>query len=85
MRIKDNGRYEWRKDQYADAADALGEATKSKGIDAATAFTIEMLKNLERAIEHPDMTGDLAEILSTSQVALTYEVNTAINVKNRGN
>ena len=80
MRIKDDGRYEWRKEQYAEAAEQLGENTKSKGIDAATAFTIEMLSNLERAMEHEDMTPELAEILSTEQVRLTYEVTTAIDV-----
>ena len=75
MRIKDDGKYEWRRDQYAEAADALGEATKSKGIDAATAFTIEMLSNLERAAEHPDMTEELADVLSTSMVKLEYRVD----------
>ena len=80
MRIKDDGKYEWRKEQYAEAAEQLGENTKSKGIDAATAFTIEMLSNLERAMDHEDMTPELAEILSTEQVRLTYEVTTAIDV-----
>lgn len=81
MRIKDNERYEWRRKQYEQAADAFGEATKSKGIDAATAFAIEMLSNLERAMDHPDMTKDLAEILSTEQVALRYEIDTAVEIE----
>ena len=80
MRIKTDGQYEWRNEKYQEAAEQLGEATKSKGIDAATAFTIEMLSNLERAIDHPDMTEELAEILSTKAVKLTYEVNTGIDV-----
>ena len=80
MRIKDNGKYEWRREQYAEAADALGESTKSKGTDQATAFTIEMLANLERALDHPDMTPELAEILSTKVVDLTYEVHTEIDL-----
>ena len=80
MRIKDDGKYKWRKEQYAEAAEQLGEATKSKGIDAATAFSIEMLSNLERAMEHEDMTEELAEILSTETVQLIYEVNTAIDI-----
>lgn len=45
-----------------------------------TAFTIEMLGNLERAIEHEDMTEELAEILSMETVQLTSEVHTAIDV-----
>ncbi|WP_336365316.1 DUF7692 domain-containing protein [Halalkalicoccus salilacus] len=80
MRIKDNGKYEWRKEQYAEAAEQLGENTKSKGIDAATAFTIEMLSNLERAMEHEDMTEELAEILSTDQITLRYEVTREIEI-----
>ncbi|MFC7009757.1 DUF7692 domain-containing protein [Halalkalicoccus salilacus] len=80
MRIKDDGKYEWRKEQYAEAAEQLGENTKSKGIDAATSFTIEMLSNLERAVEHEDMTPELAEILSTDQVRLLYEVTADIEI-----
>ena len=80
MRIETNGQYEWRNDQYSEAADILGEATKSKGIDAATAFSIEMVRNLERAIEHEDMTEELADLLSTEQVNLTYEIETDIRV-----
>ena len=80
MRIKDDERYEWRKDQYREAADAFGEVTKSKGIDASTGFAIEMLSNLERAMDHPDMTADLAEILSTEQVTLRYRVETELEI-----
>ena len=81
MRIKDDGRYEWRKEQYAEAADILGEATKSKGIDQATAFAIKMIENLEQAVEHPDMTPELADVLSTEQVELTIE--TSVDVDGR--
>ena len=80
MRIKTDGQYDWRNEQYEQAADQLGEATKSKGIDAATNFTIEMLSNLERAMEHEDMTPELAEILSTDQVRLIYEVTRDIEI-----
>lgn len=73
MRIEDTGRYEWRKGQYAEAADVLGEATKSKGIDQATAFTIEMIDNLDRVKDHPDMTRELAEELITETVRIEIE------------
>ena len=33
-----------------------------------------MLDNLEEAIDHPDMTEELAEVLSTDTARLTYEV-----------
>lgn len=81
MRIKTDGQYEWRNDQYEEAADLLGERTKSKGIDTATEFTIEMISNLEEAIEHPDMAEELADIISTEAVSLTYEVETGIDVE----
>ena len=80
MRIKTDDQYEWRNNQYSEAADVLGEATKSKGIDAATAFSIAMVDNLERAIEHEDMSEELADLLSTDQVELKYHVETDVNV-----
>ena len=43
----------------------------------------EMLSNLERAIEHPDMTPELAEVLSTSVVELEYRVETDVRINNR--
>ena len=52
--------------------------TKSKGIDATTAFKIEMLSNLKRAMENEDMTEELAEVLSTETARLTYEVTTDV-------
>ena len=39
-----------------------------------------MLDNLEKAIEHPDMTEELAEVLSTDTARLTYEVTTDVAI-----
>ncbi|WP_336364853.1 hypothetical protein [Halalkalicoccus salilacus] len=39
-----------------------------------------MLPNLERAIEHPDMTPEPAEVLSTSVVKLEYRVETDVRI-----
>lgn len=61
----------------------LGEATKSKGINVTTKFSIEMLSNLAQAMDNPDMTPELAEILSTDQVPLLYKVTTDIKVGDR--
>lgn len=47
--------------------------------DASCEFTREMIHNLERAVEHPDMTPELAALLSTSQVELEYEVQSGID------
>ena len=58
-------RDEWRTNLYDDVGDQLGENTRSGAVDGACEFTREMPGNLERAVKHPDMTEELAEILST--------------------
>lgn len=69
---------------YAEAADVLGENTKSKGIDQATAFAIEMIENLERAAEHPDITRELADVLSAEQAELRIETSLDVNGRDDG-
>jgi hypothetical protein len=81
MRVRTSGNYEWRTDLYDRTADRLGEGTRSGGIDGACEFTRQMLDNLEEAVEHPDMTEELAEILSTSVVDVEYRVETGVNVE----
>lgn len=39
-----------------------------------------MIPNLERAIEHPDMTEELAELLSTNTVQLDYRIETDVRI-----
>ena len=73
MRIDTSGRYEYRKELYQKTADRLGESAKSKGIDHACWFTEEMLRNLREAMDHPDMTPELAEVLSTTRVDVVVE------------
>ncbi|GKZ14889.1 hypothetical protein [Haladaptatus sp. T7] len=80
MRIKSDGKYEYRKDLYDQAGELLGESTRSKGLDASAEFTRRMMKNLERAANHPDMTAELAEILSTPRVTLEYRVESRVQV-----
>ena len=53
---------------------------KIAALDGACEFTREMLGNLERAVEHPDMTEDLPEILSTRAVDVEYRVETGVTV-----
>ncbi|WP_049970575.1 DUF7692 domain-containing protein [Haladaptatus cibarius] len=81
MRIKSDGKYEYRKDLYDQAGELLGESTRSKGLDASAEFTRRMMRNLERAAEHPDMTEDLAKVLSTPQVTLEYRVESGVQVE----
>lgn len=66
--------------ELTNKGEQFGERTTSGAINGAYEFTIEMIDNLERAIGHPDMTSALAEILSTEQVVLRYEIETSIDV-----
>lgn len=70
-------------DLYDRVGEMLGENTRSGAVDGAAEFTEEMLANLERAAEHPDMTEELAEILSTSKVDVEYEVRSGVSVDGR--
>jgi hypothetical protein len=81
MRIESTGKYEYRKDLYDHAAEELGESARSKGLDAAAAFTLRMTKRLEKASDHPDMTPELAELLSTPRVSVDYEIRTSVTVE----
>jgi hypothetical protein len=49
-------------------------------IDGACEFTRGMLRNSERAVEHPDMTEELAEVLSTWIVEVEYEIRTGVTI-----
>jgi len=39
-----------------------------------------MLENFDRAVHHPDMTEELAEVLSTPTVSLQYHVQADLEV-----
>jgi hypothetical protein len=80
MRIRTNGDYDWRTDLYDDTAESFGVGTKSAGIDAACQFSTQMLRNLERAAEHDDMTEDLAELLSTTNVTVEHRTITGLEI-----
>ena len=80
VRIQTDGDYEWRTDLYDRTANRLGEGTRSGGIDGACEFTQQMLDNLEEAADHPDMTEELAEVLSTARVKTEYRVETGVVV-----
>ena len=81
MRIQTDGNHDYRLGLYDDVGDLLGENTRSGAIDSACLFTRQMLPALEKAAEHPDMTEDLAEILSTPIVEVEHEIETGVNVK----
>lgn len=84
VHIKSSGDYAWREDLYDRVGEQLGEKTTAGAIDGACEFTEQMLPNLERAIEHPDMTEELAEVLSTSEVELEYRIETNVRIDDGG-
>jgi hypothetical protein len=81
MRIRTSGDYEWRLGLYDDVGELLDENTRSGAIDASCLFTRQMLPALEKAVEHPDMTEELAEILTTPTVDVEYQVETGVSVR----
>ena len=78
MRIRTNGEYDWRTDLYDETAERFNVGSKSGGIDAACEFSQSMLNNLERAAGHPDMTPELAEVLSTPDVKIEYRIESGV-------
>lgn len=80
MRIQSTDGYGWRTELYDRTADRLDEGTRSGGIDGACEFTGEMLDNLEEAANHPDMTEELADVLSTERVEVKYHVDTGVEI-----
>jgi hypothetical protein len=81
MRINTNGEKEYRTDLYERTAERFGVSTKSGGIDAACEFSTQMLRNLERAAEHEDMTENLAELLSTPNVTVEHRIVSGVEIE----
>jgi hypothetical protein len=81
MRIRTSGDYEWRLGLYDDVGELLDENTRSGAIDASCLFTRQMLPALAKAADHPDMTEDLARILTTPTVGVEYRVETGVDVR----
>jgi hypothetical protein len=80
MQIKTDGNHEYRLDQLRHVMQQTDENTKAGAFDFSTGFTLQMLRNLERALDHPDMTSELAEELSTPSVQIEYWVETEMHV-----
>jgi hypothetical protein len=80
MSINTNGEKDYRTDLYEHTSERFGVGTKSGGINATCEFSNQMLRNLEHAAEHPDMTEDLAELLSTPNVTVEHRVVTGLTI-----
>ena len=78
MRIHTDGEFEYRKDAIESAKKALGETTNTAAVIGACEFTRKMRHNLERAVDHPDMTPELAKLLSTNEIPIEYRIETNV-------
>ncbi|WP_435078428.1 DUF7692 domain-containing protein [Halococcus sp. AFM35] len=81
MRIRTDGKFAYREGLVDDVADLLGENTRVGAVENSCEFTQAMLPALAEAVEHEDMTPELAEILSTRVVDVEYEVSTGVSVR----
>lgn len=70
-----------RKDLVDDAADLLDENTPSGAVKGACEFPQQMLPALRKTVDHPDMSPELAEILSMRVVDVEYSVERGVNVR----
>ena len=73
MRIKTDGTHEYRLDLLRRVMQRTGEGTKSGAFDFATEYTLQMLDAIEEASDHPDMTPELAAVLSTPHVEIEHQ------------
>ena len=81
MRIRTDGEFEYRKDAIESAKQALDETTNTGAVIGACEFTRKMRRNLEQVVSHPDMTPELAELLSTAQIPVEYRIETTVGTK----
>ena len=81
MNIKTDGQYEYRLDLMRRIMQRTGENTKAGAVDRAMESYLELLDALERAGDHPDMTEELAEALSTPHVEVVHRTEHEINVR----
>ena len=73
MRIKTDGSHEYRLDRLRRVMQQTGEGTKSGAFDFSTEFTLQMLDAIDEASDHPDMTPELAAVLSTPHVEIKHQ------------
>ena len=81
MRIRSDGKFAYREDLVDDVGEQLDENTRSGAVDGACEFTRQMLPALAEAVEHEDMTEELAEVLSTRVVNVEYQISTGVDVR----
>lgn len=80
MRIRTDGKYAHRKDEI-DAAAELWDCNRTQAVLRSCEFSRHMMSNLEEALNYPDMTEELAEVLSTPYVRLHYRIETDLDIE----
>jgi hypothetical protein len=80
MRLETDGDQEYRLDQMRRIMDMTDERTKSGAIDFALEFTIHQLRTLDSVKDHPDMTPELAEELSSHLATLEIDRRANLNI-----
>lgn len=81
MRIRTDGDYAHRVDTIEAAMDALDENTKTAAVLAACEHVRQDRKAKAEALTHPDMTPELAEVLSTRELHLGYQIETKLRTE----
>jgi hypothetical protein len=61
--------------------DSEDENTKTDAVIAACEHARQDRRAKEQALEHPDMTSEFAEVLSTREMGLCYDVSTSVEVE----
>lgn len=88
MRIRTDGKFSSRQSVIDDAAQLWG-CNKSEALLRSAKFAIAMLGHpdlpsrrgsLQEALAHPDMTPELAAVLSTRYAALSYRVESELEI-----
>ena len=81
VRIRTGDGNEHRYDTIQEAKAVFDEGNNTAAILAACRHARHDRRAKRKALDHPDMTPELAEILSTPLMKLQYEVETAISTE----
>lgn len=80
MRIRTDGKYAYRQDEIEWASDFWG-CNKTQAVLRSIEFTRQMTHALNEVVEHPEMTTDLADLLSTSEIEVVYQTETDVVIQ----
>lgn len=79
IRIRMDGDRAYRKDVIARARE-IWDTNQTDAVIYSCEYTARMIEALDRAKDHPDMTSELAEILSTPHVQIERRTETELKI-----